>query len=63
MNIRNGTMMILHSCLVNSAAALIIAAATFNFLRLQQIARNEKPASVQQMYAVASRASGLVQSS
>jgi hypothetical protein len=49
MNIRKGTMMILHSCLVNYAAALMMAAATFNFLRLQQIARKENPASVQQI--------------
>jgi hypothetical protein len=46
-NIRKGTMIILHYCLVNSAAALMIALATFSFFRLQQIARNEKPAIVQ----------------
>lgn len=49
MNIKKGTMMILHYCLVNSAAALMIAAATFSFFKLQQIAKKEKPAMTQQM--------------
>lgn len=48
-NIRNGTMTILHYCLVNSAAALIMALATLSFLKLQQMARKENPAIVQQI--------------
>ena len=48
-NIRKGTMTILHYCLVNSAADFKIAAAILSFLKLQQSARKEKPAMIQQM--------------
>jgi hypothetical protein len=48
-NIRKGTMIILHYCRVNSAAALMIAVATLSLLRLQQMAKNENSAKVQQI--------------
>jgi hypothetical protein len=48
-NMRKGTIIILHYCRVNSAAAFIIPAAILNFFRLQQRAIKEKPANVQQI--------------
>lgn len=62
-NIKNGTMIILHYFRVNSAADFKIAAAILNFLKLQHSASKENPAITQQIYAVASSASGLVHSS
>lgn len=48
-NMKRGTMMILHSCLVNSAADLITAAAILILFMLQQMARMEIPATTQQI--------------
>ena len=62
-NMSKGTMMILHSCLVNSAADLMTAAAILIFLKLQQSVSIDRPAATKQTYPAILNISGFVHSS